>query len=164
MFLKAITIIVLLVTMTSVSFATCADMSGGNRTDEQFRKYLDGFQNIFLGEVIAAEQRDSFTQTLNVKVLRRWRGSDDNEVKLVYTAGDEEYGFLNIGAQEIFYAYPTAQGVLLIPHCGKTSWRQDERMQSILGPGQEILPSQSPVPAQGESFWPWLWQTIKRLF
>ena len=164
MFLKLLALGLLLLATNTISFATCADFAGRGRSDEEVRKSLDRFEAIFQCEVIAAEPRDSHTELLHVKVLRTWKGADESEVKVIYTAGDEEYGFPNIGDQEILYAYRADDGTLLIPHCGKTYGPRDERMMSLLGTGREVSIQPTPAPVEPESFWSWLWKTIKSPF
>ena len=140
-------------------------------SDKKHSEKLREIDAIFYGEIIAinkpsqsSENNIDFTQILQVKVLRVWKGVEEKEVFVKYIRfyWFTEMDKSDIGKKEMFYAYKLKDdSSLMINSCSLGAF-DDERMMREYGEGK-IIEQPQPIETT-EGFFAWLWRKITSFF
>lgn len=162
-----ICLFILIFTIASCFGTTCVNFKG--LSEKEFRKLLDQNTAIFFGEVIAVQPPVDRTQNITVRVIRAWKGINDNQVDLLYVGASEPFikEIGEIGTQTMFYAETTEEGSLRTSYCSFHSLQQnevDEQMKAYLGEGQPIEQTITSSKQDAPSFFSWLWNRITSIF
>ncbi len=156
-----------LIIIFSYNFVFSHTCSTYRKSDDSIHtKQLNQTDTIFSGEVISAKEISYSVYSVELKVLRIWKGVEKNKVTIKYSnpcTSDRQFPFAP-GSKIMIYGYTIKDSELIDVNCCNIGLFDDERMKQIYGDGKILEELNSSQTESIESFWDGVWGKIKSFF